>query len=285
MHVMLWSPRAVRPLVRDDVPEALSVLAAHPAENVYIAARILESDLSRARGQAMVYAPSSRIEAVCWSAANVVPSVGPVKAAEVFASRVRRQHAQFSSVFGPQSMVEPLWNDLRAFWRPPGDVRRRQQLMVIGPEDPLRVDADPRVRPIDVTEIETFLPAAEAMFTEEIGYRPYQDSTGRMAYKNANFSLLTRQRALGIVEEGRVVFKAEFGSVALGASQVQGVWVAPELRGRGIAAPAMAAVVEYARTWIAPLVSLYVNDYNLAAVHTYERVGFRTVGEFMTVLL
>ena len=46
----------------------------------------------------------------------------------------------------------------------------------------------------------------------------------------------------------------------------------------------MAAVVEHARTHIAPIVSLYVNDYNHVAVGTYLRVGFQTVGTFATVL-
>ncbi len=46
----------------------------------------------------------------------------------------------------------------------------------------------------------------------------------------------------------------------------------------------MAAVVQYVRSHVAPSVSLYVNDYNLRAVRTYERVGFRTVGAFATVL-
>jgi predicted GNAT family acetyltransferase len=35
---------------------------------------------------------------------------------------------------------------------------------------------------------------------------------------------------------------------------------------------------------VAPVVSLYVNDYNERALRTYARVGFHTVGEFATVL-
>jgi hypothetical protein len=46
----------------------------------------------------------------------------------------------------------------------------------------------------------------------------------------------------------------------------------------------MAAVVQIVRNRFAPSVSLYVNDYNVRAVRTYERVGFRQVGTFATVL-
>jgi predicted GNAT family acetyltransferase len=44
----------------------------------------------------------------------------------------------------------------------------------------------------------------------------------------------------------------------------------------------MAGAVRLART-VAPVVSLYVNDFNLPARATYARVGFRDVGEFATV--
>ena len=68
------------------------------------------------------------------------------------------------------------------------------------------------------------------------------------------------------------------------ACQVQGVWVRPEFRGQGLAAPGMATVVNEARRSISPVVSLYVNDFNAPARATYKRAGFAEVGEFMSVL-
>ena len=47
----------------------------------------------------------------------------------------------------------------------------------------------------------------------------------------------------------------------------------------------MAAVVEFARHHFAPTVSLYVNSFNAVALAAYDRVGFRQVGTFATVLL
>ena len=81
-----------------------------------------------------------------------------------------------------------------------------------------------------------------------------------------------------------MVFKAELGSVTPQAVQVQGVWVSPPWRGRGLSVPAMAAVVEHCWREVAPIVTLYVNGYNTRAVHVYERVGFERVGTFATVL-
>jgi hypothetical protein len=46
----------------------------------------------------------------------------------------------------------------------------------------------------------------------------------------------------------------------------------------------MAAVVMFARRTLAPVVSLYVNDFNVPARAAYRRVGFTEVGTFMSVL-
>ena len=91
-------------------------------------------------------------------------------------------------------------------------------------------------------------------------------------------------RAFARIEDGRVIFKAEVGAATPSACQVQGVWVRPEYRGRGIAAPGMAAVVNQSRESISPIVSLYVNDFNAPGRATYKRAGFHEVGEFMSVL-
>jgi predicted GNAT family acetyltransferase len=90
---------------------------------------------------------------------------------------------------------------------------------------------------------------------------------------------------MGDVEGRRdIVFKAEVGIVGGSVAQVQGVWVHPSLRGQGRAKAGMAALVPMVRAHLAPTVSLYVNDFNDAAVAAYAAVGFREVGTFATVM-
>ena len=96
--------------------------------------------------------------------------------------------------------------------------------------------------------------------------------------------LIAQGRAYARIEGGRVLFKAEVGAATTGACQVQGVWVDPELRGRGLGTAGTAAVVDLARRQIAPVVSLYVNDFNAAARRSYERVGFTQVGTCASIL-
>jgi predicted GNAT family acetyltransferase len=96
--------------------------------------------------------------------------------------------------------------------------------------------------------------------------------------------LVALGRAFARIEDGRVVFKAEIGAATSEVCQVQGVWVQPSLRGQGMGTAGTASVVNLAREDVAPVVSLYVNDYNRSARASYERVGFRQVGTFASVL-
>jgi predicted GNAT family acetyltransferase len=142
---------------------------------------------------------------------------------------------------------------------------------------------DSGVRPVREDELDILLPACIDMFTEEVGVSPVASGDGSL-YRARVRELVLAGRALARIEKGRVLFKAEIGSISSQASQVQGVWVRPELRGQGLAAPGMATVVRYARERFAPTVSLYVNAYNEPARRAYERVGFGRHGTFATVL-
>ncbi len=121
------------------------------------------------------------------------------------------------------------------------------------------------------------------MFTEEVGVSP-TSGDGGASYRARLEQLIRGGRAFARIEGGQVIFKAEIGAVTPQACQVQGVWVRPECRGQGLAAPGMAAVVVEAARSIAPVVSLYVNDYNQPARAAYRRAGFAETGRFMSVL-
>jgi predicted GNAT family acetyltransferase len=127
------------------------------------------------------------------------------------------------------------------------------------------------------------MPAAVAMFTEEVGVSPLRVDGG-VGYRARVAELVRAGQSLAWIEDGEVLFKAEIGAVSRAACQIQGVWVTPAQRGRGIGTAGTAAVVEYALTSIAPVVSLYVNDFNGTARSAYRRVGFREVGQYASVL-
>lgn len=282
---MLRTHSPVRALTTADRDEALEVCGRDPAANVFVAARILEGALQTLPGSVLGYHDASGLRAICWASANVVPVECDQEALEAFANRLRRHRRRCSSLFGPAEQVLPLWELLTRWWGRARGVRANQPLLAMSVRpSSLGVAPDPLVRQARCTELDLVTPAAAAMFTEEIGYPPFT-GVDSAPYRASIAALITRGHTFVRVDEGRVVFKADIGSAVPGAAQIQGVWVAPDRRGQGLAVPGMAAVVETVLADVAPLATLYVNDYNAPARATYRRVGFEQVGRFATVLL
>ncbi|HET7399309.1 MAG TPA: GNAT family N-acetyltransferase [Intrasporangium sp.] len=274
----------VRPLTVADTDAALALCARDRVANVFVAARILEGSLRSQPGALLGHYRDGALSGLAWMSANVVPVGLDDDAACAIAARISRARRSSASVFGPSDQVARLWERLAPTWGPVRAIRTRQPLLTTGTRpSTLGIPLDPGVRPARPDEVDLVLPAAAHMFTEEIGYPPYRGSD--RGYRSGVAALIRAGHTLVRVEGGEVVFKADVGSIGLGAVQVQGVWLHPRLRGRGLAVPAMAATVEIILDTLAEEVSLYVNDYNLPARATYARCGFREVGSFTTVLL
>ena len=121
------------------------------------------------------------------------------------------------------------------------------------------------------------------MYTEEVGVSP-EVGGGADLYRARVAQLVAKGWSFARIEDDRVVFKAEVAAASPFACQVQGVYVDPSRRGEGLAAAGMAAVVRHALRDIAPVVSLYVNEHNLAARKAYARAGFEDAGTFSTIM-
>jgi predicted GNAT family acetyltransferase len=275
------SVRVLNPL---DLTAALEVTSRNPVANVFVESRLLSAGLLPAALGAEVwgYEVNRRLESLCYVGANVVPVQAGLEAVRAFAGQAQRAGRRCSSIVGLASAVAPLWEFLEPSWGPARDVRRTQPLMAVSQRSP-DVVPDRRVRRVEREDYEVVLPACVAMFTEEVGVSPYGNDGGAL-YRSRVRELIAGRRAFARIENGRVLFKAEIGAVSPDACQVQGVWVDPEYRGRGLSVTGMAAVVDIALAEVAPVVSLYVNDYNTRAVAAYRHVGFRQVDTFMSVL-
>jgi predicted GNAT family acetyltransferase len=139
------------------------------------------------------------------------------------------------------------------------------------------------VRLVTAGDLDAYLPAAAAMFAEELGISPYRLS--RPAdYRRRVAGLVHSQRSFAVFDDdGGVLFKADIGALSRQTCQVQGVWVRPDRRGLGLGTAAMASVLR-AAVRLAPTVSLYVNDFNEPARRMYARLGLRQAATLSTVL-
>jgi hypothetical protein len=292
------------PVQRRDVMPALEMCAIDPVAHVVPAMQ-----LERAKQTGFIppglwavkrrAGLSKELAGVVWNGANFTALLPTDSADAADTARAELASASIARLTRPAALVGEstltldMWGRLEPWWGPARETRECQVSMSI--------DTSPKhVRAIDAPQLDLdavhaatmpdfpfLLPACVHMFKGEVGYDPMLH--GRAAYEERLTQLVRGGRSYlqyGTVAGLRqVVFKAEVGALGGGVAQLQGVWVHPELRGQGLARAGLAAVIEAVRATTAPVVSLYVNDFNTTAIAAYEAVGFQRVGTFATVML
>lgn len=282
---MRWPRRSrLRRLSAFDKKAAIDVLAQDPVASILARVPIEQEDSSTAHALGL-FDDDGALCAVCWNGGNLVPFGFDPEGLDILADHLIHTPQLCYTLTGPADQVLPLWDRVQGVYSRPREIRERQLSMVYQGGE--QVAPDPTVRLAQVGEGGLVFPASVAMFIEEVGFDPSQGSS---AYASRVYSLIRQGRTFVRIGPGpdgqpRVEFKADVGALAGGVAQIQGVWTAPDLRGQGIATNAMVSVARAVSSTIAPTVSLYVNDFNVAAVRAYEKAGFETVGNYATVLL
>lgn len=269
---------AVRALTAGQAGWVAAALDRDPVGTCMVGARFEVAGMDRARLGGTFWRSAGG--GLCFAGPNVIPVQGEPAELWAIADTLRAHGRRSASIVGRARHVEPLWERMRPWWGPARAVRDNQPLLVC-PDAPA-LPPDIRVAVVTQRRLNDYFPASVAMFTEEVGVDPALGDGGR-SYRARVAGLVAAGRAFAIFDGPTVVFKAEVGSLTRRVGQIQGVWVHPEFRGRGIAAAATAAVVRSIQAW-GRLPSLYVNSFNSAARATYARVGFHQVGTFASVL-
>lgn len=266
-----------------DIPLLRSLIACDPLVNLFIDYRVEVTSMQPRwlGGNIWGYFENGKLVSACHAASNLIPIQATPAAIEAFADHALKAGAMCSSIVGPQDAVLGLWERLEATWGPARSPRTNQPFMMLDHDSD--ITPDPRVRRVVMDQFDTLYPSCVAMFTEEVGLDP--EGHSKTGYRSRVAQLISQGWSFAIIESDKVIFKAEIGAATPRGCQIQGVYIDPDLRGQGIAASAMAAVVQQARSSISSNVTLYVNDHNLPARRTYERVGFRQTATFATILL
>ncbi|MGL5808617.1 MAG: GNAT family N-acetyltransferase [Nocardioides sp.] len=273
----------IRPLGPADLDSFVELSGQDPVVNVFTEYRARSSKLEPRwlGGEIWGRFEGGGLVAACHVGANLVPVQATVADAEAFGRRANEKHSPISTIFGPQAAVRTLFDVMGERRRAPRDLRMGQPHLEISSSP--AIAADPAVRLSTPADLGLLYPACVAMYTEEVGISP-ESGPGGEHYRVRIGQLVERQWSFVRIEEGQVVFKAEVACATPSAAQIQGVYVSPRYRGHGLAAPAIASVVRHIHDHIAPVASLYVNDWNLAARRAYARCGFLESARFGTVM-
>jgi predicted GNAT family acetyltransferase len=277
----------VRPLGRDDQAVALAMLDRNPVRDVFIASRILHDSALTSFGPSPLWGAfddRQALRGLLHIGPNLVPATDDEAACEALAPAASGLYLA-RMVVGERVTVELLWSLIGHTYPSPREVRTRQYVYAVDPDQLVRPqDAGEGVARLAARDDEDqVLLLSAAMYAEEMGENPLaRDPDG---YRRRVRMLTARGWTYVYEVEGELRFKMDVGCASNRTAQIQGVYVPLELRGRGVGTAAMAACCALAFERH-PNLSLYVNDFNTPAIALYERIGFRREPyDFQTIML
>ena len=269
----------VRPLTLADLPTAQQIAHQNPIANCLLISKLAE--FQSPNPLLLLVSDRSGNLGLAYVGINTTTASCSYEMLTHLADYLAQTQILTSSIIGNREDVFGLWEQVSSFLGPARLIRADQPLMSLT-EKP-DIEPNPNIRLAVPAELELVLPAAAMMFREEVGIDPLQPATSAV-YRARVLELLQLGRTYVLIEDNKVVFKADVGVLTDEVLQIQGVWVAPEHRGYRISGPALAGAITQMQQQT-PVISLYVNDFNNRAIRLYRSLGFQQIGTFASVML
>jgi RimJ/RimL family protein N-acetyltransferase len=266
---------AVTPATRE---RALEYLARSPYQNVFISHILLHDPAPRARKDVVVALQGTRVLGVGYFARQLVLAAEP-PALEAFAEHAKRIRGE-RMIIGPRETIRAFWGLIRSWHASPRIVRDRQLVMMVDRARLRPYESRTIVRHAEMREWNAVADSSAAMVAQELAYDPRR---GSPEFTAGIREMIDRKLWWVGSANGQLCFFCNVGPWCERTIQLQGIWTPPALRGRGLATDSLAAICDQLLE-VSPTISLYVNDFNDAAIALYRRVGFEYAGDFQTLL-
>ena len=289
---------SVRSLPRGREAEVLAFLSARPLETVYMAGLVRDNGLDSPYNRGRFYAcRDPRGELIGVALLGHVTQVEARSAAALRAFAVlARRHPAAHVIMGEREGVRDFWTHYATDGREPRLACRELLLeqsasslllaaaAVVEPEEAAAVAAgDPRLRAATPADLALVMPVQAEMAFAECGVNPLEaDPEGfRARYERR----IARGRVWVVVEEGRLLFKADVMADTPQAAYLEGVFVDATWRGQGCGRRCLwqlgRELLRRSRS-----VCLLVNEERQAsAADFYYKVGYRLRGHFDTIYM
>jgi predicted GNAT family acetyltransferase len=274
-------PSNITELDRSDEAEVVEFLSARPLHTVFMMGLIRDNGILSPQNRGSFYGSrnySGQLEAVALIGHATLVEAHTENALISFA-RVARNCRGAHLIRGEQESIRVFWTYYTGGGSEPRSVTREHLYELTEPAQPVE-DVD--FRPSTMADLEKVLAVNSAMAQEEGGSNPLKrDPSG---FRNRTARRIEQSRVWVLLDENRLIFKADIVSQTPSVTYLEGIYVHPEERRKGHALRCLtklsSLLLKDTRS-----ICLTVNDRNKNAVALYEKVGFKFHSNYETIYL
>jgi ribosomal protein S18 acetylase RimI-like enzyme len=214
-----------------------------------------------------------------------VSLIGHVTLLEVRTERALEAFARLASNFsgthllmGEQERINAFWNSYSTEGQP---MRRACRETLFELQFPITDKGhEPGLRLATMADLHLIIPAQAQMAFEESGLDPR--AADPVGFRMRCARRIEQGRVWILLEQGKLIFKADIIGETPDVFYLEGVYVEPQARGRGLGTRCMVQLSNFLLAQ-APSICLLVNEGNREAHSLYRKIGFQERGTYDTV--
>jgi GNAT superfamily N-acetyltransferase len=273
---------SVHPLSASDEAEVWNFLSARPVHTVFIRGFIKENGLVNDLNRGKFYAcrdAEGRLLGVALLGHITLIEAPTDAALRAFADHARGGPSIYM-ILGEQKKVEYFWGAYSSSGVEPR--RERQQLLFVQECPPPVSEPFPELRLATTDDLRIVLPLYGELHCKESGVNPLEvDPEG---FSRRWLRRIEQEQVWVWIEGERLIFNADVMSSTPDCIYLEGIYVAPEMRGKGYGLRCMS---QLSRTLLARARSLCLlsDDQDLSANKFYRKAGYELAGCYKTIFL
>jgi uncharacterized protein len=262
--------------------EVLSFLSRRPLHTVALMGFIRDNGLVSPLNRGTFYGcrnAQQELEGVALIGHATLMETTTERALEAFAE-IAQKCGHTHLIMGEKERIDYFWNQYAEGGQ---EMRLACRELLFELQSPIAVyERVTELRLANSEDLELVIPIQAQMALAESGIDPRErDPEG---FRQRCARRIEQGRTWVLVEENKLLFKAEIISEVAAVTYLEGIWVSPAKRGAGLG---IRCISQLAQTLLAHTNSLclLVNEKNTAAHLLYKRAGFKLRGLYDTIFL
>lgn len=271
-----------QPLTQEDQREVQQFLAVRPLHTVFLASLISDNGMVSPFNRGSFYGcrnSEGRLEGVALLGHATIIETGSDECLKAFA-HLAKNCSLPHLIRGEQEKVESFWSYYASEERAVRLFSR--ELLLQRQTVPTDFEPVPALRQATLADLERIINVNASMACQESGINPLtEDGEG---FRERAARRIRQGRIWVLIENDRLVFKTDVIAETPQAAYVEGVYVAPEKRGKGYGLRCVSQLTQFLLSRAAT-VCLTVNENFPGALKFYERAGFGISSRYDTIYL